>query len=835
MQFVFQPLTWGFLLVLVPLIAHLINLLRHRRTKWAAMDFLVESYRKHRRWVWMKQLLLLLSRMAIMALLVLLLAQWVTGARWLSIFGQTVTHHYILLDDSQSMGDSILGTSVYQSGLKSISSLLSSVADDQGSHQVTLIRYSRALSLDAIHNANEPIKNSTDKLDPSSPSSPSPKRGEGEKYGFGKSPNSKSIQPADTVADLLSRSIPTNPASLLEPLNLTSPVGLSLSPIAAIETISPLVRNASDEQAIVYLVSDFRERDWRQSQAIRSALEPLKAAKVELQLIDCAPVARENLSVVSLQPDQEILAAGVPVMMRVDIRNPGASAARNVNLTLKSFESIPGETQPRVDRFASGKETVLPTLVLDSIPAGETVSRRFQVIFSNAGSHVVQAQLPDDPLLEDNSYGSVLDVVADQQLLVIDGDVSRRGAFFLNATLNPGGMMRTGWRPTTESPSFLRDTSVEILNSYAAIVLLNTNNLDQRALSNLEGYVSQGGGLALFVGGNLAQSDIDRINRDWYRNGQGLLPTAIERVNELSPSLDGAASPDMLPTNHQIFGPLLGSSNSPFQFVRVFQYAKFATNKPKETEAGATLSRPVWQSILNLRDGSPLMIDHPFGKGRVIALGTALDPRWTTWPQDPTFVVGMLKTMGYLASFRTATSAELVGTPIEVAFSSREATPDSEVILPGIGKSALRQSIMMVAAPKVEPMLGLRIAVDPAGQNLEQTRALLSPGVTEVWTTALAGERLVKNFARNTPSQEGELKKISASDLLSGLRPVEAKYRTAESLSATVALAGLTNRQGLLLLLLVLFLLIEQFLAWSASYHLSVFKPANAGYRFASR
>ena len=43
MQFVFQPLAWGFLLVLLPLLIHLINLVRHRRTQWAAMEFLLES------------------------------------------------------------------------------------------------------------------------------------------------------------------------------------------------------------------------------------------------------------------------------------------------------------------------------------------------------------------------------------------------------------------------------------------------------------------------------------------------------------------------------------------------------------------------------------------------------------------------------------------------------------------------------------------------------------------------------------------------------------------------------------------------------------------------
>jgi len=60
MQFVFQPLVFGFLLVLVPLLVHLINLIRHRKQPWAAMDFLLESYKKHRRWVLLKQWLLLL-------------------------------------------------------------------------------------------------------------------------------------------------------------------------------------------------------------------------------------------------------------------------------------------------------------------------------------------------------------------------------------------------------------------------------------------------------------------------------------------------------------------------------------------------------------------------------------------------------------------------------------------------------------------------------------------------------------------------------------------------------------------------------------------------------
>ncbi len=80
MQFLFQPLTWGFLLVAVPILVHLINMLRHRKQPWAAMDFLLESYRRNRRWVMLKQWLLLASRILIMLLLVAMLAKWVSAA-----------------------------------------------------------------------------------------------------------------------------------------------------------------------------------------------------------------------------------------------------------------------------------------------------------------------------------------------------------------------------------------------------------------------------------------------------------------------------------------------------------------------------------------------------------------------------------------------------------------------------------------------------------------------------------------------------------------------------------------------------------------------------------
>ena len=80
-------------------------MLRHRRQRWAAMDFLLASYRKQRKWIHLRQILLLLSRLMIAFLLIAMLCGWSGGRQLLDALGGTVTHHVIILDDSYSMGD----------------------------------------------------------------------------------------------------------------------------------------------------------------------------------------------------------------------------------------------------------------------------------------------------------------------------------------------------------------------------------------------------------------------------------------------------------------------------------------------------------------------------------------------------------------------------------------------------------------------------------------------------------------------------------------------------------------------------------------------------------
>src|SRR3954465_9112594 len=104
--FLFQNLLWiGLPMIALPVLIHLINMMRHQKIEWAAMEFLLASMKKNRSWIMLKQLLLLLMRMAAVAAVAFMIAQPSLKNRLGKFFGGGTVHHVILLDDSYSMGD----------------------------------------------------------------------------------------------------------------------------------------------------------------------------------------------------------------------------------------------------------------------------------------------------------------------------------------------------------------------------------------------------------------------------------------------------------------------------------------------------------------------------------------------------------------------------------------------------------------------------------------------------------------------------------------------------------------------------------------------------------
>src|ERR1043166_3023581 len=88
-------------LISAPIIIHLINRMRFRRIRWAAMEFLLKAQKRMRKRLIIEQLILLALRCLLVALVGLLVCKFVAFA---SQQGKT-NLHVVILDDTLSMQD----------------------------------------------------------------------------------------------------------------------------------------------------------------------------------------------------------------------------------------------------------------------------------------------------------------------------------------------------------------------------------------------------------------------------------------------------------------------------------------------------------------------------------------------------------------------------------------------------------------------------------------------------------------------------------------------------------------------------------------------------------
>lgn len=769
MQFVYTALTWGFLLALVPLAIHLINMMRHHRVRWAAMDFLLASYKKHRKWIWLKQLLLLLVRMAAIALVVAMLAKLVSRNQWSALLGRQATHHFVLLDDSYSMSDRTGASTAFDVAGQVMARIAAEAGQSDFEHKFTLLRYSQAL-------AN---------------SSPSGDNGN---------------RTAESVLDFNAEPVDANfDVRLEEKRRSFEGTELAIGPAAGLQLLRQFVADAAQDKNIVYVLSDFRTTDWETPTETREAIQRLQESGAEVRCVRCVRTAQANLGIESIEPASDTRAAGVPLFVNVTVRNHGAQAVRRVQVKVRLTFFDASKLNAVAPEANQGESEELPVVLIDEIGPGDVATERVQVYFPAPGQHVVEASLPDDPIAADNRRYCVIDFPAGEPVLVIDGHPQQRNAFYLTSAFEPGARANTGIRPEVQAPDYLRDTTAEALARFRTIYLLDVPKLDARGVQNLDAYVRAGGGLGIFVGPN---TNYEAYNATLYRGGEGLLPAPLEREDELlADALEN--KPDIKAERHPLFAPLLDEQNPLIRLVNVERFVRVpASWQPAKDGTSRVLAR--------LRNLAPLVVEQAYGEGRVVLFTTTAAPDWNGWANDPTFVVLALKLQSYLARPPVSDQTRRVGTPIAVELETSRFRPEVKFLVPG-PRASSRIVIDRLATPAADAT-SFMVAI---GQSPTSTTGLGETGRAgyyEAWPTTLEGQVLPQRIALNVDPREGDLALSEPSAIVSKLAPAKVEFSYFDDDLGAGGDAG-SNLSLPLLGLLVALLVGEQLLAYSASYH----------------
>ena len=133
----------GTALVAAPIIIHLLNRLRYRKVRFAAMEFLLQSQKRNRRRVLIEQLILLLIRILIVLFLMALISRLILDPSELSLFQGTRSHHVVLVDDSGSMQDQLSESTAFEEALDVVKKLVAEGANRPGTQKFTMLLLSR--------------------------------------------------------------------------------------------------------------------------------------------------------------------------------------------------------------------------------------------------------------------------------------------------------------------------------------------------------------------------------------------------------------------------------------------------------------------------------------------------------------------------------------------------------------------------------------------------------------------------------------------------------------------------------------------------------------------
>jgi len=190
---------------------------------------------------------------------------------------------------------------------------------------------------------------------------------------------------------------------------------------------------------------------------------------------------------------------------------------------------------------------------------------------------------------------------------------------FLAAALDPakgdGGLFAVERIPSTQ-------LSGVRLGDYRAVVICDAPALDANALSALERYVAEGGGVLVGLG---PATDPQHVNRLWARDGEGFLPCPLGDLRQperpVVPRVESAA--------HRALAPFAGSGGESWAAAQVRTYRDLAVGSVASGEL---------TTLVALENGDPLVVLRRRGLGQVVLVATSLDLSWTELPVRAAFV-----------------------------------------------------------------------------------------------------------------------------------------------------------------------------------------------------
>lgn len=374
-----------------------------------------------------------------------------------------------------------------------------------------------------------------------------------------------------------------------------------------------------------------------------------------------------NLAVSALRADAEILTTARPLRVEVELTNHAATPLRDVVVNLSV-----NDQPPRV------QETV------PLIEPGTVTSVTLEVHLREGGTHTLTASIPDDRLNADNRRSLAVEVNEAIDVLIVEGNPGQRpledASFFLRNALQPVSKR--------QRPNFFIQTEVVQAPAFTAsnlvqadlVFLSEVATLPESMVASLAEFVRGGGGLVIFPGENAEAGFYNnRLHDEW-----GLLPARLGL-----PISESVAAPifKALETDtfeHPIPSLFSERESGSLALARFYNHWPLLESPwpPDETsrlneQALANARRPT--TVLRYEDGTPAVLERPWGDGRVICFSSTASTRWNDFPLRAVYLPFIHRTVGYLMQQQGERLNLRVGQPLVLSLDDRFLNAQSRI------------------------------------------------------------------------------------------------------------------------------------------------------------
>lgn len=721
-----SPLAWGAVAFCVPLILHILNRSRFRRVEWGAMHLLDSVVKVNHRRFQLEQLLLLLVRCLIPAILAFTLARPVlTGAA--APAGNTPTSLVVVLDNSYSMQADAGPRAAAGSG--SPGSAADRAADSRF-----------AAAVEAATAIIESLPRGSDVAVIQS-------------GGAARSLLDTPVFDTQAVCrKLRALDADMGPSQFRDSLNL------------ALTTLAGM--NHTRRELVV--ISDFQTADWNDGTLAASVAEQSATMAFEpaVSLISVGSSVSGNVAVESVEIPQRPIGRGQPFLVRAELRNRSDQTINQI----RAFVDVDGEPLTASDL---------------SLAARSTSQVTFPVQIEQPGSHVIRVRLESaDALAADNQTSVALTIRDSLDVLLVDGDpVSeplQSETDFLSIALTPFryGRMRLSDLISTRTAKHTDNLKPLFEASPGVIVLANVPRLTEAQANALTRYV-EGGGAVLMTSGS-------RVDVDWYNtrlhDQRDLLPARLGRLQTVADDSEG-----LLLQSQRFDHPALQYFNDPAhgdlsaaRFRKWFQLENSATestsrstpaaylttrlttplNAALQAEEGSATTSPIAATrstvLARLANGDPLLLERTQGDGVVLLLTTSCDDDWNSLPLQPVYVPLMQQLIATMATRLTPPQNVSTGDRAVSFLAAPENANSTDDATAAARGESLSLTVTTPAGTRQQitaPRRGQHYVVEYANT--------LQPGVYEL----SAADLPTSHFVATTSRAESELTSLSAERL----------------------------------------------------------------------